>query len=454
MLVRNQKFLLCLAGSLPICFGSALAQTTPAPLVPPDDGSYTLKANALKPVGDRTQPGSATPYELKSTSISGSSGSTDTILTIPVDPGAAPFKTESGIYFYPTVFVGYGHNSNLETTDINPTSSDFVNVAPQLIAELKHKGDRYTAMVGLNSTRYFDSSADNYNNSDINVAGDHYFSSRARAGWSVGQVNGTDARGSNNRPVMDEPDRWHTSDVNGRFIYGAPAAQGRIEFDLGNTVKTYDNNRVNTAVADLTRTTVAGRMFYRLGTRSLALIEVRNAKAAYSSALATDSNTERRYYGGLTWDATAATTGIVKLGHMTKDFDQAGKKSFAGTSWEASVRWLPRTYSAFDLQTSRYSADASGLGDYQLFTSTDLVWNHKWSQSLTSRVALGVLVTDFMGAGIDRTDTANNFAFTLDYQVMRWLKMGVDFSVTDSTSNVPNASFKRNISMFTLNASF
>lgn len=453
--MQKKCLVMCLAAVLPLGFTSAAFAQSSSPVQPAeqpgDAGSYSLKGSALSAPGVNAQQPAAPSYELRGTSISGSASATNVILTAPVTQGAAAFKTESGVYFYPTAFVGMGYNDNLLTTATNATGSNFVNVAPQVVAEFKHKGDRYTALASLNATRYASSPEDNYTNSEFELAGDNYFSSRARAGWSVGQVNSTDPRGSNNRPISAEPDRWHSVNANGRFIYGAPEAQGRVEFDLGNQAKTYDNNRAVTEVADLNLTSFASRVFYRLSSRTLALAEFRNAKSNYASSLSTDSNTERRYYAGLTWEATAATTGIVKVGRMTKDFDLAGKEGYSGGSWEAAVRWLPRSYSAIDLQTARTTADATGFGNYNLNTSTDLIWNHKWTQSLTSRMSMGVLNTEF--GGTNRKDTANNYAVTVEYAVLRWLKVGVDFARTDNTSNDATAAYVRNVTMLTLNAS-
>jgi hypothetical protein len=441
--MKTKYSLLCAAAVLPMAFSSVAHAQSAAPAAPePDVGSYSLKGSALKaPVAT---------YELTGTSISGSSNSATAILTAPVSQGALAYKTESGVYFYPTVFAGAGYNDNVQSAATNAIGSNFLNVAPQLVGELKHKGDRYTALVSLDSTSYSNSSNDNANKSEFELAGDNYFTSRARAGWSIGQVNGSDPRNATNFAPSAEIDRWHSTNLNGRLIYGAAEAQGRVEVDLGRQDKTYDNNRTVTSVADLTLTSVAARGFYRLGTRTQALIEFRDAKANYLSSLSTDSNTERRYYAGLTWEATAATTGIVKVGRMTKDFDLSSKAGFGGSSWEATVRWLPRTYSAFDLQTSRVTADPTGFGNYLLNTSTNLTWNHKWTQSLSSRVAVGVLNSEFVGT--PRTDTINSYALTVDYAVMRWLKVGVDYANTDNSSTSAASSYKRNVTMLTLNA--
>lgn len=412
---------------------------------------FGLVSTALAQAVSASQSAAITAYELSGTTISGAAKPMNVILTQPVDRNAAPIKTESGVYLYPTAYVGVGYNDNLQTSKINKIGSSFVNFVPQLVAEVKKNGDRYTAVGAVNAVQYGSSSNDNYTLTNFEVAGDNYFSSRARAGWSVGRDSGVDARGSTERPISSQPDRWHTTNVNGRLIYGAPEASGRVELDLGSQIKKYDNNRDTTAVADLTLNSVAGRVYYRLGSRTLALAEFRNAQAKYASSLATDDNTERRYYVGVTWEATAATKGIIKVGRMTKDFEMAGKPGYSGGSYEAAVNWSPLTYSSVDLTATRSTSDSTGFGNYALNTSVDLVWNHKWNQSISSRVAVGALNTNF--GGTNRADKASKVALSVDYSMRRWLKLGVNFDYTDNTSNDANAAFKRNITMFTVNAS-
>lgn len=450
--MQKNYFHLCLSALVPMALGtSALAQTAaPATPAAAPAANYSLESGTLKAPDTSGQQVTSAPYALSGTSISGSSGTAKVILTAPVPENAAAYKMENGIYLYPTAFAGFGYNDNVQRTSNNAIGSNFINLAPQLLAELKHAGDRYTVLANVNRTIYSESSPDNTTNSEFQLAGDNYFSARARAGWSLGLVNGTDERGTFNRPVGTEPDRWHTANLNARLIYGAPEAMGRVEVDLGNQVKTYDNNRAFTAVSDLTTNSVAGRLFYRLGSRSLALAEVRQAQTDYASGLALDNNTERQYLLGLTWDATAATTGIVKVGRMTKDYDAANREGYSGASWEASVRWLPRTYSLFELQTSRATTESSGVGTYDLNTTTSLSWKHNWTQSLSSEAVISNLNRTY-GAST-RSDSANTYSLAVDYSVLRWLKIGVDMATTDYSSNVPTAEYKRNIMMFTLNA--
>ena len=399
---------------------------------------------------DTPIPSAPSPYELTGTSISGSRSVSQGILSAPVPFGATAYKTESGVYIYPMAFLAYGYNDNVTLAATGQIQSSFVHFVPEMVAELKNKGDRYTARVYLDSTRYMSSADDNANASLLEFAGDNYFSSRASVGWALARVNGFDPRGSTDRVISAEPDKWHSNNINGRFIYGAQEASGRFEFDLGHQVKTYDNNRENTAIADLTLDSFAGRFYYRLGTRTQALIEYRDAKANYASDLSTESNSEHRYYAGLTWEATANTTGIVKVGRMTKDFESAGTQGASDGSWEAAVRWTPRTFTQVDLQTSRSTADSTGFGDYRLLTSTNLVWQQKWTKSLGSSISAGVLGTIYGGTG--RVDNAVNFGFKVDYAVLRWLQIGLDFARVDNSSNDAAAAYKRNLTALTLTA--
>jgi hypothetical protein len=118
--------------------------------------------------------------------------------------------------------VGFGYNDNVRNAPSNTLGSYFMTLSPQLVAELKHKGDRYTAVAAVNRTTFSNSSPDNTTTSEFELAGDNYYTVRARSGWAVGVVNGTDDRNTTNRPASAEPDRWHSVNLDGRFIYGAP----------------------------------------------------------------------------------------------------------------------------------------------------------------------------------------------------------------------------------------
>jgi hypothetical protein len=429
-----------------ICSLGVLAQEKPAATEPA--GDYSLKASSVGAADTGTQPLAAPTYGMAGTGFT-TVHATDGILTARIPERAAPIKTDGGVFFYPSVFVGIGHNDNVLGTPTNQIKSAFLNVSPEVVAELKNRGDRYTAKATIDALQYDSSHDDDFVAHDVRVAGDNYFSQRARMGWSIGHIGAVDPRGWTQRTESTNPDKWTASVLEGRFIYGAPEAAGRVELDVNYVPKRYQNNRTFTEVADVNVTEIAGRVFYRIGSRTLAFVEARQTQYDYTSSAAIDSNTERNYNLGVTWEATAATTGVVKVGHLSKNFDLAGLSDFSGTSWEASVRWLPLSYSAFDLTASRSTADPTGLGDYLLNTGASLAWVHRWTGYVNTRVSYGSLRTSFAAAS--RLDTAKTWNAMVSYNVLRWLTLGVDYAHIDRSSTDPTAAFRRNVVMLTAN---
>ena len=427
---------------------AASTSTSNDPAEEPGAGAFTLQGAAVESARNVSRQSAVlAPYELPGTGIGGGEGSAQTILTAPSPGQGAPIRTESGILFYPSVFFGFGYNDNVLSSKFDKLGSSLINVSPQVMAELKRRGDRYTALFVANHTSYSDSSNDNYTNYETWVAGDNYFTARARMGWTLGQVSASDPRGASLRATSTSPDHWNAPTLRGRFIYGAPEAAGRIEVDADTRHKRYDNNRAITEIADRNENGLAGRFFYRLGSRSLALVEMSNRVFDYPSAAASDDNTDRRLYVGYTWEASAATTGIIKVGRMTKRFDQPGHDQYSGSAWEATVRWLPRTYSAFEFMSAKLAEDPSGLGKYLLNTRNGISWKHQWSKSFTTVASTNLNRTIY--AGTSRTDDVLGISVTANYNFRRWLTTGVDFSNTNLQSSDTAAEWKRKVIMFT-----
>lgn len=367
------------------------------------------------------------------------------IMTAPAH--GAPIKNGS-VYIYPNLMLGLGHNDNVLGTQTNEVSSTLLEMKPSVVAEVVRAGDRYTLQYSGDYGHYSDSDDDDFGYHDLYLAGDNHFSTRAALGWRIGYTKRSDPRGSNDTAFGSEPNAWHAPVANVLFGYGAPEAKGRFEVEAGLQNKRYDNNKAITESFDVNLHNLAGRFFYRVAPKTRMLFEVRRADSDYSLASSTLDNDETQYNVGVTWDTTAATTGIFKLGHLEKDFDAASRKDFSGTSWEGTIRWAPRTYSTFDLTTSRNTADSSGTGDFIINRNVALSWNHKWSDRFGTMVSYGTLKSDY--EGFDRADDTQTFSVGATYDMRRWLRLGVNLTHTDRSSNQAIYEYDRNVLMFTV----
>src|SRR5213075_2347476 len=145
-------------------------------------------------------------------------------------------------------------------------------------------------------------------------------------------------------------------------------AQGRMELWYSDAVKRYTNNRATTFLSDRDTQELGGTFYWRVLPRTHVLFEARRVEYDYKDVTSRQDSTEDKYFVGATWEATAATSGTVKIGSTKKKFDVG--QSFTDTSWEALVTWSPRTYSRFDVYSSRQPTESTGLGAYILSSPT------------------------------------------------------------------------------------
>lgn len=436
----------CAALAVSGAFAQTATPTAASPAAPAVSKSDSLSGTTFStPTATANQPTVLSgAYDLAG--IGRRDSTQETILTAPV--AGVPYRFENGVFVFGSALGGLGHNDNIQGLSTGGVSSAVLSVQPRVVAELKKSGDRYTLLYSGNYTRFTNSSADNFNNHELTAAGDNYFSARSRLGWSAGYIASTDPRGSTDRGVSAEPDRWHAPTLKGLYAYGAKGAQGRFEFEGSYQNKRYDNNRSVTVGSDVDVTGLSGRFFYRVMPRTSAVAEIRRIDSNYSLATSPNDNIDTRYLVGLTWDATAKTSGTFKVGHLRKNFSAAGRSDASGSTWEGSVRWSPLTYSVVDVITGRSLADSTGVGDYITSTGTSVIWNHRWASYISSRVTLSNTKADFAGAGrIDKTTGAGAGLF---YDFGSRFRVGLEYAHTNRSSNQAAFAFKRNTTFLSL----
>ncbi len=388
-------------------------------------------------------------YELSGAGI-GSAGIPEQngMLTSPVKGRAVRFS--NGVFVYPAVTAALGVNDNVTGAATNKISSTVYVLRPEVVAELKRRGDRYTLSYSGNYGKYSNSSADDFDHHDFWMAGDNFFTTRARMGWGVGYMMRSDPRASLTRVASAEPDRWEAPIARAVGIYGAPGAIGRFELEGSWMQKRYKNNRAFTETLDVDLSTVSGRFYYRFMPKTSALVEVRNTWADYTLSTSTQDNTDLRLYAGVEWDATAKTTGSLRVGRAYKNFENnATFKDGSGASWEGAISWSPLSYSQFQLQTSRSLGDTSaGLGNYIRNTGHNLVWNHKWATYITSQATLGYVKAAYNG--INRVDDTTNYGIGFYRELGYNFRLGLNWNHTKRDSNDNLFDFSRNVTMLSL----
>lgn len=167
---------------------------------------------------------------------------------------------------------------------------------------------------------------------------------------------------------------------------------------------------------------------------------------------------------GLSWDATAKSTGYFNMGWQTRIMDQAssrGSGRFSGLYFDGSLMWRPQEQTRVVGGVYRRTNETV-LGGTLYFVSTgvtlDLIHalTTKWS-------VLGGLrfehdqysdpITD-NGIHADRRDDYLTLAGGVSYQIQPWLGARANYTYTERLSSFNSVEYKANQAMVSLQAQF
>ena len=353
-------------------------------------------------------------------------------------PGAQPAQGgirmgDTPAFFTPWVGLGAGYDDNLLLSSSNERDTFFYVLSPGFKIDARSPGSVLQLTHQHQIGRYTSSHADDYVDHVTHLQGDWAFSGRtfARAGFDY--VKSHDPRGSTDRAISSRPDEYRLYAPSATFAFGAPGAQGRVELYYSNAIKRYTNNRATTIFSDRDTQEYGGALYVRVAPKTYVLGEVRQTDIDYRIFNA-NSGQERRYYAGVSWEATAATTGTLKAGRAKRSFD-SGLPSETFTSWEGIIQWAPRTYSTFDLYTSRQTNESTGLGRFIITEAVGLNWNHQWSSVVMTGVNARWQRDEYQG--FNRTDETKTLGLKVGYKFRRWMVLGAEYTYQTRDSNLP-----------------
>lgn len=368
--------------------------------------------------------------------------------SFPVTPeggkGPSAIQLEnSPFYATPFATLNYGNDSNVTLRSQNEIDSPYQLYGAGVTLDARSERSVFAYKISSMYGRYSDSTADNYSDWASRASYDFAIDSRnfVRLTWDY--IRSHDGRGTTDRtPPQTGPDKYFVNAPGMMYSFGAPGAKGRLELFTSNAVKRYLNNRDATAGSDRDTWDYGGAFYWRAMPKTSVLVETRGTDLNYQLSSSTLSGRETRYYAGVTWDATAATNGTIKIGQLRKSYD-APRPTFTGGSWEGIVTWMPRTYSKFDFYSSRQTNESTGQGDFILTDASGIVWSHGWNSVISTDVNARFVKDRYKG--FDRTDETQNYGVKASYKMRRWLTLGAEYQYTKRDSNIDFNDYDKNL---------
>jgi hypothetical protein len=169
---------------------------------------------------------------------------------------------------------------------------------------------------------------------------------------------------------------------------------------------------------------------------------------------------------GLTWDATAKLSGIVKAGYTIKDFENdrgdllEKTPSTPAFSAQVTYKFARRTNLALTAQRAiNQDANLAGNTAYEN-TAFYLTLNHLWAYwNLNSYANVSYTINDYInrsqdpGAGFKfRQDSLISAGVGFSRSLTRYLRLRLDYNYTNNASNFTNYSYNEHRMLFGIQA--
>lgn len=375
-------------------------------------------------------------------------------------------QVTDGVQFTPTLRLAERHDDNIYATKKNRKSSWITQLQPSFTLSLDQAKSAYQLQYSAERNIYHSSHSDDHTNHHLTGAAGFEFNSKNRLVLDAGYHKMEDTASDND---FYRNDKWNTKNLGGVYTFGARTARTQVDLAANYEELRYDNNsrlngeRVNKdKERDTSRFGVTG--YYQVAPKTKALLEARYADYDYKSNKSRDSD-NKALLAGVTWEATAKTTGTVKVGREKKSYDKSVYKDKSMNMWEAAVAWAPRTYSTFDFKLRRGFDEGDNYYDYNTddlnidehvsssikTTAYHVGWNHKWLDRLSTK--MHYTRTDRKYQQTSRDDKINQYGIGVNYEMRRWLDVGLGYTHRDNDSNISSRDYKRNIYALTFNAS-
>jgi hypothetical protein len=247
-----------------------------------------------------------------------------------------------------------------------------------------------------------------------------------------------------------DPDRYTTGQYLARYTYGVSHTRAFVALEASREKFAYQNNLALTRPFDRDESYGQATFGVRVLSKTSVELSVQAKDITYNRHNATELNAdsrEYRYLLGVVWETTATTTGSVRLGGVTKKFDDPALPDYSAPNWQVAIRWSPRTYSHFDLSTKKYLAAPVDLsGDVTDTAAYSLSWSHAWNSRLESKWAISELVQTYrFVTGNPRKDKSPQYTLALTYKMRWWLRWEAGLDINSRDSPLASYNYKENI---------
>ena len=360
----------------------------------------------------------------------------------------------------PRLLVTQKYDDNIFNQATNEESDNITQLQPS-VQWLQEKDSTsialtYTGDYGV----YWDSDDDDYNDHTVS------FDASVRAsdfvgidfGASYGWLHDNRGEGSSEGVIAltrPDPDEYEISSVDLNMDFGRETTMFGFVLMANQDDIEYQNNRNNTAFRDRDESSIAGRLYARIsGGKTKLFVQASEKDISYDQDPLLGGKLDSDESGvsvGVEWEATAKTSGMIRVGEVDKEFDSAARGDDNLNIWEIELTWSPRTYSHLVLGSSKTPRESNGTGNYIEMRNTSLSWIHAWSDRLSSTMSVVDGTDEYFGDV--REDDRQSYSVGFSYDWRRWATLGATYSYQERDSSNSTFDYDKNVFLINMDMS-
>jgi len=255
-----------------------------------------------------------------------------------------------------------------------------------------------------------------------------------------GRVTYTDGREDRGTPgtvpgSLDDRDRFTETAGELGLAYGNRL---RVYGGIGIAELRYKNNAQSSRNRDSD--------FWRLGVsyavspRTALFAEMSENDIQYVDQVGLNQDsTETFYGGGVSWQPSARTAAIVRVGNTKKDMDDPAQMDFSDLTWDGRISYAIKPYSTVSFYAARSTEESTeATSAYVVSDLYGLSWNHTFRSS-TGLTVYGSVTQDEFTDG--RKDDYTEMGVAVTQPIGKRFAVGASYSYLQRDSNFPGESY-------------
>ena len=339
------------------------------------------------------------------------------------------------------------HDDNIyRVIDDLAQSDTYLRLRPELAAVGGLGKHRFQLSYTGDYAKFSDQSDADYTDHDLRGRIDFDHTLRLSSQFEAGYQKEHEDPGTINRIQLDitEYNKYDQSFVLAGLAYGSEEAIGRLAVNYRRTDKDYTNNDLD--FLDYLGNQLTGRFTYRIAPNTRVYAEAIISELDYTPGVNFElDNTYKRYRAGVSWDFTGKLTGDINIGYQDRDYDLDTIRDIDGLAYDGEITWAVNTYTKIVAAAKRESIDSSleEAGGF-LRTTYGLSINHDLTERLELKADAGY-ANDELVFSSNREDKRYAYQFGLEYELLRNVALGIDYTYEERDSTVAIADYKANI---------